>query len=267
MIVESGGIESPYDLLADVYDRIYSTDLNDRIDEAAILSGLITSYSPDAKTILDLGSGTGTVFKQLSEVVKLDEMVGVEQSSKMIERAHVNVPSAEFIQGDITDFAVEKRFDVVTCLFDTINHIRTAPGWEKVFCGAEQHLKPGGIFIFDMVTERLLRDIARSKSFTTSFSGGVCSFDMTSIGGAQYRSDFQITADDWPNEPTRASIVETSFPIVPVLRSLKKFLKPKVIFDHGAALRNDHSSWPKVTNATGRVMVLGFKASEAEDTI
>ncbi len=180
----------------------------------------------------------------------------------MIEQARQNVPAAEFIQGDITDFELGRHFDVVTCLFDTINHIQTASGWERVFSRAADHLKPEGIFIFDMVTERLLKDIVKLDVYSWKFEGGKCSFDMQPMSDSQYRGNFKIVAGNDKEKITELSIVETTFPVVPVLRSLKKVLDPKIVFDHDAALTRESNTWPRATEQTGRIMVVSSKSAK-----
>ncbi len=79
---ETGGTASPYDLMVPVYDRLYDGELSGRIKEAATVARFCSTPYVNAKSILDLGSGTGAVFAQLSKIIRLDEMVGVEQSPK-----------------------------------------------------------------------------------------------------------------------------------------------------------------------------------------
>lgn len=155
MSTETGGSSSPYDEIAPLYDRVYAHETGGWVNEAALIAKLSEQYRPEPRSILDLGSGTGRVFRELAKVMPFKEMVGVEQSSQMIRQARRYVADAEFIQDDITDFELDRRFDVVSCIRDTINEVTTAEGWIKLFDRAAEHLKPGGLFIFDM-TPRIL---------------------------------------------------------------------------------------------------------------
>lgn len=259
---------SPYDPMAHAYDLFYNAALNDRNEEAAVVAGLCKVLRPDAQSLLDLGSGTGMIMRQLAQAGGLETLVGVEQSAGMIEQARRNFPEGEFVQGDIRDFTVDRQFDVVTCLFDTINHLPAAEDWEKTFDGAAAHLKPGGIFLFDMVTHSLLQRAADLGPDNSEFDGGRCRFAIEPIPEAanQYAVNVKVTPDDETQPAASLEIVETVFDPRHVLVSLKKYLRPELIFDHvkaREALDADTDFWPPVTPRTTRIMIVASKPDQA----
>lgn len=56
----------------------------------------------------------------------------------------------------MTAFDLGERFDVVLCVYDSINHLLDFAEWEAVFDRAHDHLNDGGLLIFDINTERQL---------------------------------------------------------------------------------------------------------------
>jgi SAM-dependent methyltransferase len=65
------------------------------------------------------------------------------------------------------------RFDVVMCMFDTLNHVTTVDGWLRLFRCAHEHLSDGGLFIFDVNTTGRLRRLADAPPYLDEFDGNV----------------------------------------------------------------------------------------------
>jgi predicted TPR repeat methyltransferase len=84
------------------------------------------------------------------------EVSGLDTSSRMLSIARKKVPRAKLFQQDMVAFHIDDRFDVICCVFDSINHVTCFSDWKKVFAGAREHLSPGGCFIFDINTQRKL---------------------------------------------------------------------------------------------------------------
>ena len=67
---------------------------------------------PENGSILDLGSGTGFPFAKLF-LEKGFNYLGIDLSSRMVEIARKNVPSANFKEMSMTDLNFDKEFDGV----------------------------------------------------------------------------------------------------------------------------------------------------------
>jgi SAM-dependent methyltransferase len=154
-----------YDAFAPFYDAVQG----DRAEHAAYLRSLIEKRNPAAKTILELACGTGSVLKQLETDY---EVMGVDVSKRMLEIAAAKVPAARLVRADMTRVALNERFDVVLCVYDSINHLVRFTEWEAVFDRANVHLENGGIFIFDVNTERRLAWLAGRPALTQWFGDG-----------------------------------------------------------------------------------------------
>jgi SAM-dependent methyltransferase len=134
------------------YARYYNLLYQDKDyeGEAEYVSSLLELYSPAACSILELGCGTGRHAELLSQ--KGHSVHGVELSLDMLRQA---VPRAQdnaslqFSHDDIRTVRLAKTFDAVLSLFHVISYQTTAAGLSAVFRTIREHLKPGGIVIFD----------------------------------------------------------------------------------------------------------------------
>src|SRR5271154_6281864 len=99
------------------FARFYDFGMGERSQEYRLIANLISSNAPHAKSILELGCGTGSV---LSSLPKRYELSGIDKSRKMLEIARTKLPNANLKLGSMTTFKTTKRFDVVLCVYDSI---------------------------------------------------------------------------------------------------------------------------------------------------
>ncbi|MBI4585482.1 MAG: class I SAM-dependent methyltransferase [Planctomycetes bacterium] len=112
--------------------------------------------NPDASTWLDLCCGTGSLLKLARK--HGFSTVGLDLSKHQLRHARRNLPDTEFIRGDVRALSLERKFDVITCLYDSLNYLRSARDLERVFRKVLRHLNPGGLFAFDVNTFTGLQD-------------------------------------------------------------------------------------------------------------
>ncbi len=144
---------SVFNKYSSYYDLLYSN--KDYVGEANYIHQLISSVAPGAKSILDLGCGTGRHDFHLSQLNY--EVDGVDLSASMIDIAQNNlqtlfnsqVENLSFSQGDIRTFRNSKKYDIVVSLFHVMSYQTTNSDLEAAFKTAALHLKEDGIFIFD----------------------------------------------------------------------------------------------------------------------
>ncbi len=87
----------------------------------------------------------------------------------MLAVASEKVPSARLLLGDIGDFWLGERFDVVVCVFDTLNHLLAFEAWQSMFDSVYDHLVEDGLFIFDVNTVGELRRLAEEPPWVFEF--------------------------------------------------------------------------------------------------
>ncbi len=150
----------------EIFARFYDAVQGDRAEHARYLRSLIEKHHPKAKSVHELACGTGSVLKQLQRRYRV---TGLDRSEKMLELAAVKVPKARLVHGDMRRFRLAGAFDVVLCVYDSINHLLTFEEWEAVFDRAHEHLNDGGIFVFDINTERQLATFIAQPPWTHRF--------------------------------------------------------------------------------------------------
>ncbi len=57
-----------------------------------------------------------------------------------------------YMTSSILDFHLPQKFDIITCCFDTINHLDSREKWIQAFHNIKNHLGESGVFLFDINT-------------------------------------------------------------------------------------------------------------------
>lgn len=105
-----------------------------------------------AKTSLDLACGTGILCEVLHK--HGIRAAGMDFSEGMIAIAKENNPEIEYEVADMIQYRPAKKFDLVTCTGDALNHIIDLNNVEKIFQNVYGYLSDGGYFIFDILNEK-----------------------------------------------------------------------------------------------------------------
>jgi SAM-dependent methyltransferase len=132
------------------YSKYYNLLYRDKnyTQEVDYITSLIRQFHPNAKNILDVGCGTGN--HAIGMTSKGFNVHGVDLSEQMIAIANTRaIPNAVFSVGDIRDFRLDKKFDVVTSLFHVISYQTSNAAVGAAFKNIRRHLNDDGIFIFD----------------------------------------------------------------------------------------------------------------------
>ena len=135
-----------YQQAAEFYDLLYA-DQKDHAAEAQLLASLIRDVRPSARSILDVGCGTGSHARGLIDAgYRVD---GVDLEPKFVDIARAKCPEGSFSVGDMTALDLPSKYDAVTCLFSSIGYVRTLDGLGAAIRSMRHHLRPGGILIVD----------------------------------------------------------------------------------------------------------------------
>lgn len=136
------------------YDLLYRD--KDYSAEANYVARMIRSAMPHARTILELGSGTGRHGRLLAGMGF--DVHGIERSPDMVSVARAGncPPSSEMSGsftcevGDICTANLDRTFDAVISLFHVMSYQTTNQALQATFQVATDHLLPGGLFLFDV---------------------------------------------------------------------------------------------------------------------
>src|SRR5687767_15931109 len=88
------------------YDAIYAW--KDYRGEAAKLHALIQGRNPGARTLLDVGCGTGKHLESLREHYELE---GVDVDPEMVRISREHLPGVPIHEEDMVDLDLGKQFD------------------------------------------------------------------------------------------------------------------------------------------------------------
>jgi len=148
-----GSVFSEY---ARYYDLLYKDKKYEA--EADYLNGMIHRYRPAAKSILELGAGTGRHAVLLAD--RGYRVHGIERAEEMLARARQLVADRKrqdpgwcapmFSAADIREVDVHAVFDIVMSVFHVISYQTSNDDVVAAFRTARKHLNEGGLFIFDV---------------------------------------------------------------------------------------------------------------------
>lgn len=128
------------------YDLFYK-DKNYKV-EANFIINLIKKYKPKSHTILELGSGSGSHANFLCK--KNYQVTGIEQSEEMVNYSlKKNIPNFRPVVGNITNFKLNKKFDIAISMFHVISYLTNNNDLFNCFKLVNNHLNKDGLFIFD----------------------------------------------------------------------------------------------------------------------
>jgi len=141
----------PYQHIAEFYDRLMS-HVNYKIWAEYIIE-CFQKFGNDIHTVLDGGCGTGSLIYELKR--RGFRVAGFDLSFPMIRRAR-SKGLKNVWQGDLCQPAACNGWDGVICLYDTIHYL-TETDIQPFFNRLAGMVRPGGIMIFDTVTEHHVR--------------------------------------------------------------------------------------------------------------
>jgi SAM-dependent methyltransferase len=142
-----------FDAYARYYDLVYRD--KDYAAEAGYVASRIAQANPAARSILELGCGTGAHAEPLA---KLGYQVhGVDRSAAMVARAEERrsrLPREisdrlSFSVGDVRTHRTGRRHDAVISLFHVMSYLTSAEDLDAAVGTAYDSLAPGGLFFFD----------------------------------------------------------------------------------------------------------------------
>ena len=104
--------------------------------------GVVELLEPKpGERILDLGSGTGHLAKQIADAGAT--VIGVDSAASMVAAASADYPGIEFVLASALDFSFEEPFDAV---FSNAT-LHWVPQADKAAACIARALKPGGRFV------------------------------------------------------------------------------------------------------------------------
>ncbi|MDO8682311.1 MAG: methyltransferase domain-containing protein [Armatimonadota bacterium] len=153
------------------------------------------NYHPS--NVLDAACGTGNASEILAEFGY--KVTGVDISPGMIEVAKVKtrmLGEVEYLVQDLAEMYLNRKFDLIVCVFDSLNYITDPDRLQMAIERVSEHLVPDGVFIFDVNTPYAL-----SHGF----------FNQSNLGSRKYPKYVWSCAYD---RPTRICTVTMVFEVL-----------------------------------------------------
>ncbi len=120
----------------------------------------IEPYLKPNDKILDLACGTATLVTMLK--LKGYDAEGLDLSSTILEIAKekmkINHLNFDLYNADMTNFKIDKKYDMITCFFDSINFLNSKDKIKKLFKNVKTNLNKNGYFICDIFSKTLLKE-------------------------------------------------------------------------------------------------------------
>ena len=156
-----------YKEFALIYDELINSD----IDYSAFGSFILETcerYFVKKDNYLDLACGTGNLTINIFNSFVLS--FGVDMSMEMLTEAEKKVRNnsckPKFICQDICELDINNDFDLITCCLDSVNYITDKESLKELFFKVKSHLKPDGLFIFDINSYYKIKNILGNNTFT-----------------------------------------------------------------------------------------------------
>lgn len=127
------------------YDLLYKD--KDYKSEVEFLITQIKKYNPKAKTILNLGCGTGQHDFYLRQSGY--DVTGVDLSNDMLEIAKIKNPDCRYYHGDARSISINTKYDIVLSLFHVLSYQTSNSDVNLFFNTVSNQLNPNGVAIFD----------------------------------------------------------------------------------------------------------------------
>lgn len=169
-----------------------------------------------AETSLDMACGPGVLCDYLySQGIRA---AGMDLSEGMIELAEKRNPAIPYDVADMITYRPNRRYDLVTCTGDAMNHITDLKDVEQIFGNVYSFLNDGGHFIFDILDRS---EIALDEPIDLDWSDTVkAQFMITQ--DAEGIIDLQVTVFENGSEVFRENIREVVHDPFAVCELLRK---------------------------------------------
>ncbi len=142
-----------FDDVADYYDQLMRTVPYTRWVD--YVERLLEAWSKSPIEVIDLACGTGTVGSEMAR--RGYAVCGADLSEPMVRHCADREPPLPALVCDAAEMALtDGSADLVVCLYDSLNYILEPERLAQSVAEAYRILRAGGLFIFDLNTERAL---------------------------------------------------------------------------------------------------------------
>lgn len=125
------------------------------------------TFEVKGNDVLDLACGTGELTLRLKQAGFA--VTGVDLSNDMLTVAqnkalahHLSIP---FYKQNMVELSGVGQFDVITIFCDSLNYLQTEADVQQTFTRVYNHLRPGGLFLFDVHSTYKMESVFKDTTF------------------------------------------------------------------------------------------------------
>jgi len=142
----------------------------------------------------------------------------------MLAIARKKVPHAKLSCQDMVKFRLREKFDVICCVFDSLNHVPAFADWKRLFGNVHRHLLAGGVFIFDINSQKKLNRLMTEPAWVLRFGNNFLIMKVTGARRSRASNwDIKVFERTQGNRYLlhEENIQEVSFPVPKIVRALR----------------------------------------------
>jgi len=202
------------------FSEVYDLFISDYEWCLRFIKETIREYADNPRSLLELACGTGNLLQHFIDEY---EISGIDISASMLAQAKKKLPNVPLFEMNMADFKLNRKFDLIICMFDSINHLLSYEDWLKTFSCVRNHLNPGGVFMFDMNTLERLDRISQSPGFMQQKDDVYLNMKVTKIDENAWNWNVKIFKRVRDNlyELNEDNIKEASFSLQKVKQDLE----------------------------------------------
>lgn len=150
------------------FSKLYDQLMND-IDYKKwfnYIEEIFEKYKIEGKTILEMACGTGSLAYYFAE--KDYRLTCFDISNEMLSIAQNKLSTfrnVKILNQNMIDFKFKEKYDCILATCDSINYIIEDRELISLFENVYNHLKEGGLFIFDINSQYKLKNIIGNNTF------------------------------------------------------------------------------------------------------
>ena len=135
-------------------------------EESRQIKQIINEYHVNANSILHLACGSAEHDRYLKNIYNVD---GLDLNQDFVQLAKKKNPNGSYFVGDMTDFSLNQKYDVIICVYGSVGYAKTLEQLNSMFTCCKNHLNKDGLFIIEpwYNKENWKTDFIHKKYFET----------------------------------------------------------------------------------------------------
>lgn len=201
-----------YDSFVAYYDSVHQS----RDTEHAFYR----DYVSQSDTVLEVACGSGTLTATIAQTGA--HVVGFDLSREMLALASERLPEIDFHYGDMRDFSLDEKFDLVICPFNSLLHLTAEEDVLAALRTFAQHCKPGGEILIDIFNlDEVHGDYRLDRHPLAQFQCESSGRALSAYESSHYDAPSRVMWTSWfvEDENTGEELARSEYTMTPIGRN------------------------------------------------